>query len=164
MNKKLAEMIASEFHEDWRKTRLKEDGTFEPRWKAVKDDAFTAKFAEVEKLPTYLRRTEAGLEIDIANASYNQLSANWQEENKAAAEVVATIITSGEELTEEQIGYIIHLKWLERNDWAKGGELDVPFSELPKNEQEKDLSQYRIGMAVYTEYTKQQKKDGGIAD
>jgi len=32
--------IGSQLHEDWRKTRLNEDGTYEPRWKKVKDEKF----------------------------------------------------------------------------------------------------------------------------
>ena len=43
---------------------------------------------------------------------------------------------------------------LKRNDWAKGGELDVPFSELSKAEQDKDLSQYLIGIDAYNELEK----------
>lgn len=31
--------IGSCLHEDWRKTRLRDDGTYEPRWKKVKDRA-----------------------------------------------------------------------------------------------------------------------------
>ena len=33
-----------------------------------------------------------------------------------------------------------------RNDWAKCGDLDKPFADLPKVEQDKDLDQYRTGL------------------
>lgn len=36
----LAYKIACELHESWRKTRLMEDGTYEPRWKKIKDEEF----------------------------------------------------------------------------------------------------------------------------
>ena len=73
--------IASELHEDWRKTRLNEDGSFEPRWKKVKDEEFVSNL-EPEKLPKNVRAVEDGYEIDIANSSYEELSPDWQEENK----------------------------------------------------------------------------------
>ncbi|MBQ0017282.1 MAG: hypothetical protein KBT30_01460, partial [Clostridiales bacterium] len=145
----LADKIASDLHEDWRKTRLKEDGSYDPRWKKIKDEQFISKLNN-NKLPSNIRLNEEGAyEIDIANTSYENLSADWQEENKKAGEVVATIILREEETekkySEGKIGAIIHDAWLARNDWAKGGELDVPFDKLPKNEQDKDLVQYQIG-------------------
>jgi threonine/homoserine/homoserine lactone efflux protein len=33
---------------------------------------------------------------------------------------------------------LIHVKWLERNAWAKGGELDKPYAQLPEPEKQKD--------------------------
>lgn len=112
-----------------------------------------------EKLPENIRKAENGYEIDIANSSYAQLSADWQAENKAAAKVVAEIVESEKELTIDEVGTIIHDKWLERNDWAKGSELDVPFVELPKVEQDKDLDQYRIALEIATaELTIEDKK------
>lgn len=150
----LQETVAFELHEAWRRPRALGDGTYEPRWKKIKDENYVARFGG--KLPAYVRVTETGeYEIDIANACYSQLSSDWQAENKAAAEVVAKIIESGKQLTEAEVGEIIHSAWLERNSWAKDGELGVPFAELPVEEQEKDLVQYRIAkqMAEATEYT-----------
>ncbi|HEY8389788.1 MAG TPA: hypothetical protein VIL26_02365 [Clostridia bacterium] len=75
---------------------------YEPRWKPISDANFIAKF-ENKELPTYVRKSENGFEIDIVNAYYTRLSADWQNENKAAAEVVAKIIASKEQLTRDEI-------------------------------------------------------------
>jgi hypothetical protein len=149
MKMELSENIAFELHEEWRKTRLKEDGSYDPRWKAIKDKEFASKL-EGQVLPSYIRKNETGVyEIDIANAHYNQLSPDWQAENKAAGKVVAQIIESGKRLTRSQVGNIIHNAWLERNAWAKDGELGVPFDKLPKNEQDKDIAQFEVALKVY---------------
>ena len=148
MNKmKLSDDVAFVLHEQWRQTRLKKDGSYEPRWKTIKDPDFIAKFDEND-LPSYVRNTKNGYEIDIANACFSQLSADWQNENKAAAEVVAKIVESGEQLSRDEIGEIIHNAWLERNSWAKDGELGVPFAKLTKEEQDKDMAQYDIALTM----------------
>lgn len=138
------ENIAFILHEEWRKTRRQADGTYEPRWKEINDPAFLKKFEGLQ-LPDYVRKNGEIFEIDIANATYNLLSADKQEENKAAAQVVEEIVNSKKNYKINKIGEIIHDAWLERNaSWAKGGDLDVPFSELPKVEQDKDLVQYKV--------------------
>ena len=142
-----AKDVAFVLHEEWRKTRLKEDGTYEPRWKSINDAKFIEELNK-EELPVYVRKTEEGYEIDIANASYNLLSADWQNENKAAAEVVAGLVNSGKEFSRDEVGEIIHNAWLERNSWAKGGELGVPFAQLSKQEQDKDIIQYEIAKTM----------------
>ena len=156
-NMNLSEDVAFALHEQWRQTRLKDDGSYDPRWKKIKDEAFISKFEGVE-LPRYVRKGENGYEIDIANASYLQLSSDWQEENKEAAKVVAKMIESGISYSENEIknadeirnkiGSEIHNAWLERNSWAKDGELGVPFKELPKEEQDKDIDQYAVALKM----------------
>lgn len=143
----IADDTAFVLHEQWRQNRLREDDTYEPRWKKINDEKFIADL-EGNELPNYVRKTEAGYEIDIANAYYTQLSADWQNENKAAAEVVTNIIQSGKELSRDEIGEIIHNAWLERNSWAKDGELGVPFTELPEEEKNKDMLQYDIALTL----------------
>ena len=51
----LAEDLAYALHEEWRKTRLKADGSYEPRWKKIKDDKFISNLDE-KKLPIYVRK------------------------------------------------------------------------------------------------------------
>lgn len=140
--------LASAFHEDWRKTRLR--GAFEPRWKKIKDNSFVERLDE-NNLPANVRKTDNGFEIDIANSSYGQLSRDWCEENFEAATVVMRILISDKKYTLDEVGSIIHDAWLERNEWAKGGELDVPFEKLPKEEQDKDLRQYEIALKLEQE-------------
>lgn len=151
----LIEDVASALHENWRKTRLREDGTFEPRWKPTKDSDFDKKYEGVESLPSHLRRTADGkLEIDIANACFSQLSAAWQEENRAAAEVAVKLVerekSEGKKIPWLEIGNVIHDAWLERNSSAKDGELGVPFVDLPQNEKDKDIDQFLVAYDMMT--------------
>ena len=136
--------VASALHEDWRKTRKQEDGTFEPRIKGTKDETWVAA-----------NNTD---QVDIANTKYDDLPADWQAENKAAAEVVVGLMeeaaASGAtvDLNEPNhlayVGGRIHDEWLARNEWANGGELDVPFAQLPPAEQAKDIDQMIIAQQV----------------
>lgn len=151
----LIEDVASALHENWRKTRLREDGTYEPRWKPTKGSDFDKKYEGFENLPSHLRRTADGkLEIDIANACFSQLSAAWQEENRAAAEVAVKLVerekSEGKKIPWLEIGNVIHDAWLERNSWAKDGALGVPFIDLPQNEKDKDINQFLVAYDMVT--------------
>lgn len=103
---------------------MKEDGTFEPRWKTIKDQNFVAKL-NPSKLPSNIRAVDSGYEIDIANSTYDQLSADWQYENQEAGKVVAGLVIhrkyDNAKLDFEKAGDEIHNEWLKRNTWAKGG-------------------------------------------
>ena len=135
--------LASEFHEDWRKTRLNEDGSFEPREKQTTDgDWIKGHGTNV---------------VDIANTSYDDLPSDWQAENKAAADVVVGIMVEhggkidlSDEEMRDQVGDTVHQAWLSRNEWAKGGDLDKPFADLPEDEQLKDLSQVQIALGLFS--------------
>ena len=136
--------LATEFHEDWRKTRLQEDGSFEPRVKSTSDSAWVEAHGTDQ--------------VDIANTSYDDLPSDWQAENKAAAEVVVGVmiehngnIDLSNEEVRNQVGDTIHDAWLSRNEWAKGGELDVPFADLPADEQAKDISQIEVAQIVFSQ-------------
>ena len=135
--------LASEFHEDWRKTRLDLDGNFEPRIKSTKDEVWIAAHGTNE--------------VDIANSTYAELPEDWQAENKAAAEVIVDIIDDADGLLSLEdpevrniVGERIHAAWLSRNEWAKGGELDVPFADLPIDEQNKDLNQLIVAQRLFS--------------
>lgn len=133
--------LAAVFHEDWRKSRLRQDGFYEPRWKTTNDEEWI--------------KEHGASEVDIANTVYDDLPSDWQAENKAAAEVIIDIVESYGSIdlsnpeTYNQVGEEIHQAWLERNSWARGGELDVPFGELPENEQQKDISQMEIALTLF---------------
>jgi hypothetical protein len=134
--------LASALHEDWRKTRLQEDGTFEPRVKGTKDEAWITAHGTDQ--------------VDIANTTFPELPSDWQAENQAAAEVVVDVLGEAngtvdlaDEAQRDYVGGKIHDAWLSRNDWAAGGELDVPFAQLPQAEQAKDLDQMVIAQQVF---------------
>ena len=140
--------LASRLHEDWRKPRLKDDGTYEPRWKKIKKDK---EFIANSKPCDTIRITPDGVEVDIANTSFIDLPFDYQEENLLAAEVVVNILKDKKCLTAkeiEELSDIVHEEWLKRNTWAKGGELDIPYKELPEVEKAKDRVQVLSGMEV----------------
>ena len=135
----LSYSLGSDLHEAWRAPRKREDGTFEPRMKKSKDEAWNA-----------IHGTD---EVDIANCSFDELPSNWQYENleaaKVAIELVFDKVMAGEEITDEeleQMASTIHEEWLKRNDWvfdANYGDpkLAVPYELLSKEEQDKDKAQ-----------------------
>jgi len=140
---KAVNTLAGALHEDWRKTRLQEDGSYEPRVKQTKDEAWIASHGSDQ--------------VDIANTTYDDLPSDWQAENRAASEVVVGILMekNGQVNLEDptqcsEVGATIHNAWLARNEWAKGGELDVPFDQLPPGEQAKDIDQVVIAQEVFT--------------
>lgn len=140
--------VATKLHDDWRKTRLNKDGFYEPRWKTIKDEKFINSL-DVNNLPSNIRKSESGFEIDIANSTYSQLSLDWKKENYEAAKVVAGLYVIKEirkiPLSLAKIGEIIHAEWLNRNPWGKEDpKLSLPFEYLSYEEQDKDLNQYLL--------------------
>lgn len=157
--KNLAFMIASELHEDWRKTRLREDGTYEPRWKEVMDKKYVELRVDLEHLPDNMRINEGVVEIDIANSHFIELSPDKQKENYEAALVCVDILFNKEAFSSiEQVGDKIHEEWLKRNEWGRNDPvLSKPFSELPKEEQDKDIDQFKIATTILEQVEKKMK-------
>lgn len=133
--------LASAFHENWRQTRRLKGGKFEPRLKKTADKAWIAKHGKDE--------------VDIANTKFADLPSDWQAENQAAAGVVMKLfekhgdVDLSKAADRNKVGSAIHREWLKRNAWAKGGELDVPFGKLSKEEQDKDIAQYAEAMRLF---------------
>lgn len=140
-----AKKLAAALHEQWRESRLREDGYYEPRIKSTEDEAWIA--------------LHGASRVDIANTSFEDLPADWQKENLAAAEVVVNTIDFCHEngieidlLNEESrnmVGEIIHAAWLSRHaeeDWVGEQGLDKPFTHLPEDEQAKDIRQMATGL------------------
>lgn len=93
--------------------------------------------------------------VDLSTATFEELSPHWQATNIDSAEgMIALMEQMGGEslilaldLRDEEVrnryGTLLHQLWLEQpaNSWARGGELDRPFPQLPKVEQDKDIQQ-----------------------
>lgn len=146
----LSYSLGSDLHEAWRASRKKEDGTFEPRIKKSKDEAWNESHGTDE--------------VDIANCSFEQLPSNWQYENLEAARVAIGLVydktISGEQFSPEeveQMASVIHDEWLKRNDWVFNPEygdpkLAVPYAQLSKEEQDKDKAQLGPAQAKVQAY------------
>ena len=128
-----AQKMGSYLHEEWRKTRLREDWSYEPR---MKDG------------------------VDIANTSFEDLPSKWKYENLEAARVVVGLVyekvVNWEEITSEMIeemSSIVHERWLERNDWVYDAQywnpvLAQPYEALPEEEKAKDRAQIEAAIKI----------------
>lgn len=140
----LAYSLGSDLHEQWRESRKKEDGTFEPRWKKSKDEAWNIQHGTDD--------------VDIANCTFAELPENWQHENLEAAKVAINLVfdkvRDGIELSKEEIEKMaadIHKAWLDRNDWVfdpnyGNPALAVAYSDLSEEEKAKDRVQVIAGI------------------
>ncbi len=152
----LSYMLASDLHEDWRSTRKREDGTFEPRMKKSKDEEWNKKHGTDD--------------VDIANTAFKDLPSNWQYENLEAArtaiDLVFADVMMAEEIDEEKMEEMaakVHEAWIKRNDWVKHPEYGDPvlageYKTLPEAEKEKDRAQLRLAIEHVKEYKRQGKK------
>lgn len=134
--------LGSLLHDEWRASRKKEDGTYEPREKTTKDQSWI--------------ETHGTDKVDIANTSFAELPADWQGENKASAEVAINEIwkanLKGSEFDDvfvETASDTIHQKWLERNSSWAPAEQNKPYAELPEEEKEKDRAIIKKAIEVY---------------
>lgn len=146
----LSYALGSDLHEAWRAQRKGEDGTFEPRIKKSKDEAWNAAHGTDE--------------VDIANCSFDELPSNWQYENLEAARVAIEQVydktMAGEPITHEeleQMGANIHNEWLQRNSWVfdpnyGDPKLAVPYEQLSKEEKDKDKAQVGPAQAKVQTY------------
>ena len=135
----LSYSLGSDLHEVWRAPRKREDGTYEPRMKKSKDEAWNASHGTDD--------------VDIANHSFAELPSNWQYENLEAAKVVIGLVfdkvMAGTEITNEELremAFVVHDEWLKRNSWVYdpnygNPSLAVSFDKLSKEEQDKDIAQ-----------------------
>jgi len=143
------ENVASQLHQQWREGRKNPDGTYEPRWKKVKDNAFIETVLATKNLPANIKVVDGEVQLDIANTSFDDLCLDYQIENFEAAQIALEVAKIKYTRAEAgKVGKIIHDEWLERNGWAKGSDLDVEFEELIFSEKVKDLIQYEIAKDV----------------
>lgn len=148
----LAYSLGSDLHEQWRESRKKEDGTFEPRWKKSKDEAWNIQHGTDD--------------VDIANCTFAELPKNWQYENLEAAKVVINLmyekVVTGmdpeiEKREIEETASDVHEAWLYRNDWVfdpnyGNPALAVPYFKLSEEEKAKDRNQVIAGIEKIKAY------------
>lgn len=140
--------LASHLHEIWARVFFEDGG--KARIKTTTD----ASWIEVNGTD----------QVDIANTPFLDLPSDWQLENVEAANSTRAILEGAEftvvALLEELnnvtssartlFGEAVHEAWLQRNAWAKGSELAVPFCELSFEEQEKDINLLRAALQFAT--------------
>ena len=165
IKKLLGYEVGSRLHEGWRESRNVDEQARlgrEPRWKKTKDQMFISQAKESEVV-----RIGEVVEVDIANMTFTELPEDWQKENLEAG-LAVTRLTMGslsregsigiEELLSlsaeeaEKLGDGVHEAWMartEKADW--NAEQFVPYSELPRSEQEKDLLHVRAALTVIRE-------------
>ena len=102
------------------------------------------------------------LTIDLATASFDEMSEHWKNVNiesakgmiallpafgngdpDLGAEMIKAMLTVPDSDVQAKYASILHEAWLKlpANSWAIGGELDCPFEELSPEEQAKDIQQ-----------------------
>lgn len=135
--------LAGAFHDDWRNQN---QNPHEVDGKVVYDSRTKVLVETSEGKQKWVNaggEPEGSTELkrqDIANTPFEELDPHWQEENARAAGVVVSLL--GLNVPRQEAGALIHDARLSRNEWARGGELDVPFAQLPPDEQAKNMAQY----------------------
>jgi hypothetical protein len=136
--------VAHDSHEEWRKTRWREESkTFEPRPKPTTDAGWS-------------ERHGGATDVDIANTEYADLPADRQKEVKAsiviAADAVEEAIKTGRPMDEGFINEVaeeIHRQWLDRNRRTANTEQEKSYAELSEPEKEKDRKYARLVIAEW---------------
>ncbi|MBP6962083.1 hypothetical protein KBB49_00935 [Candidatus Saccharibacteria bacterium] len=147
------ELLGSVLHEDWREQSFSNgEGGFNPRVKCLVEREGKQKWVNADALT---EEESPLISQDIANTSFSELDPYWQKDNREAAQAVVEIIVNrngkidlNDPETYEQIGHEIHEAWLSRAGWIEPG-LEKPFSELPEEQQEKDINQMRLALKVF---------------
>jgi len=153
---KMTMETASSFHNDWRSPRKQEDGSYEPRDKALIRKDGKEKWVNKKDIGNY----EVLKEQDIANTDFKDLDPHWQKENLEAAKVAVDLVSSHEgEFDErfiEEASSKVHDEWLKRNDWVFNKDygnpvLAKPYRGLPEEEKDKDRAQIKKAIEVVKE-------------
>ena len=139
---KIIKMVASVFHEEWRKNRLQNGGKYEPMIEKSDDKEWNIKhWTDV---------------VDIANTKFEDLPSNRKYENFEAAKVVVNLVYDSvlawNEFTQEKIekmSEIVYEKWLERNwiEWSFENQR-VDYQDLSEEEKKKDRLQIEIAIQI----------------
>ena len=129
--------MASCLHEQWRDTRRREDGEYEPRVKLVE-----------------------GAEYDIANLGFDDLPSQFQTSNLHAADTACSFVEQalalGEDISSrsflERASDNQHVDWLKENPWADDPLQTCPYDELSEAQKEKDRVIVRLAISLTQRY------------
>lgn len=116
---KMITALASLLHESWRKGRyVEETKSYTPRIKTTTDKK-------------WIDAHGGSTEVDIANTPFDELPTDWQEENLLSAKVAIEKM--------EEVLYLVHDNWLDRNDGHASVDQKVQYSRLSNSEKLKDI-------------------------
>lgn len=128
-----------------------------PTWRGAKGEKEFRGITPENLLEMGVPREQAyAMVVDLAATPYSDLPEHWQDVNREAARgllgelfprlaaMALRALDLSDEITRGMVGAVLHSFWLEHNAWAKGGELDVPFAQLPRVEQDKDIAQIEV--------------------
>lgn len=153
----LASAVGSKLHENWAISYRQTNPGEQTRIKTTKDETWIL--------------THGTNEVDILNTNFSDLPLDWQGENLIAGQVAAHLVLGFIEKngtffpTDEEydtMASIVHENWVERNSWIKtpgsGSEhLAVPYSDLPLDEQLKDIAHIKLALATFDELQQTQE-------
>jgi primosomal protein N' len=116
---KMSRDLATMLHENWRKQRYDEETkSYTSRIKTTTDKK-------------WIQEHNGATDVDIANTNFEELPSDWQEENLLSAKVAIEKI--------EDVLYLIHDNWLDRNDYRAMEEQKTQYSKLSNDEKLKDI-------------------------
>lgn len=149
----LSYSLAPNLHEEERKTKLREDGTYESNIEKTIDEDWILEHGTDE--------------VDIENCTFDELPKDWQKENLLAARLAIDLVfdkaIEGQPIFDdelEEMSSTIHDEWMKRNHPVNEKEneepkLTVPYKDLPQEEKAKDKIQLVQAITKIQDY-----KDG----
>ena len=144
----ISQKLWTQFHEEWRNSRLQSDWKYEPRVEKTTDK-------------TWILQHNWNAEVDIANTKFEDLPSDRKYENLEAAKVVVWLVfdkvLDWVKITPEMIeemSEIIHNKWLERNwvEWSFEYQR-VDYQQLSEEEKAKDRNQLLQAIEIVKKYS-----------
>lgn len=140
---KKVDAVASSFHEDWRASRKLPGGGYEPRPKTTVDQKWI--------------RAHGTDRVDVANTRYRDLPADWQQNNKASADVAVRSIYEGKRQGAdvrspefiESASKNVHDAWLDRNGELAPLDQRLAYEDLTEEEKAKDRAFVLKALALF---------------
>ena len=164
--------VARSYHADWRANFLRANPSTKNRFKLTNSPTNYSSTDFVypmilsvgstlvhRNLKVARQRWNASLIfVDILNLDYEQLPADWSEENRATARVACRQVLKNARKTShfdgeliERLAEEIHLFWMKRNAQRAKAELLVPYAELSSLEKDKDRRAILLASRLFDE-------------